>query len=55
LELSLSRITRLKARYVVPYRPVAISDAKLVVGCRSHRALLHAIHQAGERSAKALL
>lgn len=54
VERSLSRIARLKDRFLMPYRPVAISDAKLVVGCRSHRALLHSIHQAGERSAKSL-
>ena len=55
LELSLVRIARLKDRFLKPYRPVSISDAKLVVGCRSHRALLHAIRQAGERSAKAVV
>lgn len=53
LELSLARIARLKERFLLPYRPVVISDAKLVVGCRSHRALLHSIHQARERFAKA--
>ena len=55
LEQSLARITRLKERFVIPYRPAAISDAKLVVGCRSHRALLHSIHQARERLAKTLV
>ncbi len=53
LEQSLARIARLKKRFLLPYRPVVISDAKLVVGCRSHRALLHLIHQARERFAKA--
>jgi beta-N-acetylhexosaminidase len=53
LEQSLARIARLKERFLLPYRPVVISDAKLVVGCRSHRALLHSIHQARERFAKA--
>ncbi len=52
-EQSLARIARLKERFLLPYRPVLISDAKLVVGCRSHRALLRSIHQAGERFAKA--
>lgn len=52
LEQSLARIARLKARFVMPYRPAAISDATLIVGCRSHRALLHSIHQARERLAK---
>ena len=52
LEQSLARIARLKERFLLPYRPVVISDAKLVVGCRSHRALLHSIHQTRERCAK---
>jgi beta-N-acetylhexosaminidase len=53
LEQSRARIARLKERFLLPYRPVVISDAKLVVGCRSHRALLRSIHQARERFAKA--
>jgi beta-N-acetylhexosaminidase len=53
LEQSLARIARLKQRFVQPYRPVVISDARLIVGCRSHRALLHSIHQTRERLAKA--
>lgn len=53
LEQSLARVARLKEQFLHPYRPVVISDAKLVVGCRSHRALLHSIHQARERFAKA--
>jgi len=52
LERSLARIARLKARYLYPYRPVTLSDAKLVVGCRTHRALLRTIRQASERFAK---
>jgi len=55
LEESLGRIARLKERFLSPYRPVVISDARLVVGCRSHRALLHSIHQARDRSAKAFV
>ncbi len=55
LEQSLMRIRRLKTRFLVPYRPVAISDAKLVVGCRSHCALLHAIHHAQERVLKTVV
>jgi beta-N-acetylhexosaminidase len=55
LELSLGRIARLKERFLLPSRPVSISDAKLVVGCRSHRALLHAIEQTRERLAKTLV
>jgi len=54
LEQSLARIARLKEHYLLPYRPVLISDARLIVGCRSHRALLRSIHQARERSAHTL-
>ena len=53
LELSLTRIARLKQRFLVPYKPVAVSDAKLIVGCRTHRALLRSIDQVHERFAKA--
>jgi beta-N-acetylhexosaminidase len=53
LEQSLARIARLKQRFLIPYRPVVLSDAKLIVGCRTHRALLHSIDQARERFAKA--
>ena len=51
LDLSVARITRLKNRFVTPYKPVTISDAKLVVGCRTHQALLHSIEQAWTRLA----
>ena len=37
LNLSVARITRLKDRFVAPYKPVMVSEAKLVAGCRSHR------------------
>lgn len=53
LEQSLARIARLKERFLTPYKPVLISDAKLVVGCRSHQTLLRSILQAHERLAKA--
>ena len=49
LNLSAARIVRLKDRFVAPYRPVTISDAKLVAGCRTHQALLHTIEQVGAR------
>jgi len=52
LAQSLARIRRLKERFLLPYRPVTISDAKLAVGCRSHKALLRSINQARERFAK---
>ena len=52
LAQSFARIQRLKERFLRSYRPVTISDAKLVVGCRSHRTLLRSIHQARERLGK---
>jgi beta-N-acetylhexosaminidase len=52
LNLSAARITRLKNRFVAPYRPVTISDAKLVAGCRTHQALLHTIEQIQARLSK---
>lgn len=52
LAQSLARIRRLKERFLLPYRPVLISDAKLVVGCRSHKALLRTIDQTRDRLAK---
>lgn len=53
LDRSWARIARLKQRFLLPARPVTVSDARLVVGCRTHRALLQTIQQAGERFAKA--
>ena len=38
LEQSLARIARLKQRFLMPNKPVVISDAKLVVGCQIGRA-----------------
>jgi beta-N-acetylhexosaminidase len=52
LEVSLARIARLKQRFLIPNKPVVLSDAKLAVGCRTHRALLRSITQAWERVAK---
>jgi len=49
LEQSLTRVALLKARYLVPYKPVTISDARLVVGCRSHKVLLDSWHKAYAR------
>jgi beta-N-acetylhexosaminidase len=51
LDLSTARIVRLKNRFMAPYKPVTISDAKLVAGCRTHQALLHTIEQAQTRLA----
>ena len=49
LAQSLARVARLKARYLIPYKPVTISDARLVVGCRSHKVLLDSWHKAYAR------
>ena len=49
LDLSAARITRLKDRFVSPYKPVTVSEAKLVAGCRTHQALLHTIEQVRAR------
>jgi beta-N-acetylhexosaminidase len=45
LDQSVARIARVKRRFVEPYRPVTVSDAKLVAGCRTHQALLHSIER----------
>ena len=52
LEQSLVRVTHLKARYLIPYKPMTISDARLIVGCRSHKALLDSWHTAYGRLPK---
>ena len=54
LNQSVARIQRLKQRFLVPYKPAIISDAKLVAGCRSHQALLQSMQQAGARMEKVL-
>ncbi|HMU53558.1 MAG TPA: beta-N-acetylhexosaminidase [Nitrospira sp.] len=55
LDQSVTRIQRLKQRYVLPYRPASISDARLVAGCRTHRALLQSVCQTGTRMVKAAM
>lgn len=52
LEQSLARVARLKRRFLSSFKPVTLSDARLTVGCRTHRALVHSIDQARERAAK---
>lgn len=52
LNQSVARIQRVKQRFLIPYRPAIISDAKLVAGCRTHQALLQNIRQAGARMEK---
>ncbi|HET7909297.1 MAG TPA: beta-N-acetylhexosaminidase [Nitrospira sp.] len=52
LDESVARVARLKQRYLLPYRPAVISDAKLIAGCRTHQALLNSIRQANIRMEK---
>jgi len=52
LEESLTRVARLKHRFLATNKALVVSDAKLIVGCRTHRALLHSIDQTHERFAK---
>ena len=49
LNQSVARITRLKDQFIAPYKPVNVSDAKLVAGCQTHRSLLHSIEQVQAR------
>ncbi len=49
LDQSVARIARLKNRFVASYKPVTISDAMLIAGCRTHQALLHSIEQVQAR------
>ena len=52
LSLSAARIARLKDKFVAPYKPVTISDAKLIAGCRTHQTLLRTIEQVRDRLPK---
>jgi beta-N-acetylhexosaminidase len=52
LDQSLARIQRVKQRYLTPYRPAMISEAKLIAGCRTHQALLESLRQASHRMEK---
>ncbi len=49
LDQSAARIQRVKQRFLLPYRPAIISDAKLIAGCRTHQALLHNMYQTKAR------
>lgn len=49
MDQSATRIARVKERFLTPYKPALISDAKVIVGCRTHQALLHSIQQAQGR------
>ena len=49
LDQSVARIQQVKQRFLIPYKPAMISDAKLVAGCRTHQALLQSMQQAKAR------
>ncbi len=55
LERSLTRIAAVKRQYVIPYKPPSRSGAGLVVGCRTHQALLTSILHARDRLEKVSL
>jgi beta-N-acetylhexosaminidase len=50
LNISATRIARLKDRFINPYRPVTVSDARIIAGCQSHQSLLRTIEQVHARS-----
>lgn len=52
LDQSVARIHRVKQRFLLPYKPAILSEAKLVVGCRTHHALLQSMQQAKARLEK---
>lgn len=52
LNQSVARIARVKKRFITPYKPALISDARLIAGCRTHQALLHSIQQSRGRFEK---
>ncbi len=49
LDRSVNRVLKVKQRFLYPYRPVNISDARLVAGCRTHQALLQSLLRAKDR------
>lgn len=53
LEVSLARIAKLKARFLRSYKPVLISDARITVGCRTHKALLDSLLKTRDRLSQA--
>jgi beta-N-acetylhexosaminidase len=49
LDISAARIASLKNRFILPYKPVTVSDARIIAGCQTHRALRHSIEQVQTR------
>lgn len=54
LNRSAARIARVKQQFLMPYRPVQISDAMLIAGCRTHQALLRTIEQVRSKFPRAV-
>lgn len=52
LERALMRIAAVKRAYLFPYRPASRSEAGLIVGCRTHRALLASVLHARDHLQK---
>jgi len=52
LEQSFARVARVKRQFLPSFKSAILSDARLTVGCRTHRTLLHTIDQARARLAK---
>ena len=46
---SLARLAKVKQKYLLPYAPADASVARLIVGSRSHKALLESIRQSRAR------
>ena len=51
LEASLRRIARVKDRFVLPYEPARIPDAKAIVGCSAHQDVLSRVMEGRGRGA----
>ncbi|MGQ0811445.1 MAG: beta-N-acetylhexosaminidase [Nitrospiraceae bacterium] len=45
LDVSLRRIAHVKQRFLHPYKPATLAEAKVIVGCDAHQALLDSILQ----------
>lgn len=49
LDQSVDRIQRVKQRFIIPYKPALLSEARITAGCRSHQALLQNLLQVGAK------
>ena len=50
IEASLARLSELKQRFVLPYKPIDLQAKPQIVGCASHRAILQQIHTLSAQS-----